>query len=123
MGTVEELEALHQLTTNSCPPWCDLDPGHAYESTGSERVFRFHSAHQMRLSLAAGKAVDVLITCEESADFADQDVQLAAPTIDLWAAEGQKVTVHEALSLSDMLARAAVELAKITGERLPEDVR
>lgn len=114
---VDDLEDLHPLTINPCPPWCVSDAGHRYESEKDERVFRYHSGSNMRLSVADDKSVDVQITCEESADFADRDVWLRKPTIDLWVSEGQELTLQEALTLSDMLARAAVELAKITGER------
>lgn len=38
---------------------------------------------------------------------------MTPPAVELWGSESARLTVHEALSLSDMLARAAMELRKI----------
>ena len=105
---------LRETSDNPCPPWCACEPGHGYEATtldDRKRLIRYHTGHQTQLSLAVGGTAGVEIATEESADRKERDVRLSAPAVQLWATG--ELTVHEALSLSDMLARAAMELRKI----------
>lgn len=106
-------------TANPCPTWCGLRAGHGYESTtlDRQRLTRYHAGHEMRLPLGAGGSAGVEITSEESADRAERDVKVSPAAVELWGNDGARLTVHEALSLSDMLARAALRLREIGGER------
>lgn len=51
-------ELLAPPTENPCPPWCELRAGHGYESIApdGERLFLYHSGHEVRLPLSAGGA-------------------------------------------------------------------
>jgi hypothetical protein len=106
-------------TDNPCPPWCEAATGHGYDdATPVGADLRHHSAEVGRLTVGETTILVSIVADEYVRDGRNPVVckphitlHLDAVRISGWA----DLTGGDALSVSDILARAALTLQKIEG--------
>jgi hypothetical protein len=114
-------------TENQCPAWCAGKPGHRWEDEDNDgNPYRYHSGETAHLHVdgietGLGRHYDgkilLAIESEEALVLSDTGLTVSTPgprvTLNDGCDSPHWLTVDEALSLSDMLVRAALQLRKV----------